>query len=82
MIRTRAVITPKPCQDRKVAAIRDAYDRRDIRIAMSVTLRATALRTSTNFNIANADGNAAMSHLGNLDGFSFPTHIRTVLHPF
>lgn len=34
MIRTRAVITPKPCQDRKVAAIRDAYDRRDIRIAL------------------------------------------------
>ncbi len=31
MARTHAVTTPKSCQDRKVAAIRDACDRRGIR---------------------------------------------------
>jgi len=30
--RTYAVATLKPCQDRKVAAIRDAYDGRKIRV--------------------------------------------------
>ncbi len=32
MTRTHAVATPKPCQDRKVAAIRDACDRRGLRV--------------------------------------------------
>jgi len=32
LIRTHAVTTPKPCQDRKVAAIRDACDRRGLRV--------------------------------------------------
>ena len=32
MIRTSATTTPKPCQDRKVAATRDACGRRCIRI--------------------------------------------------
>lgn len=31
--RTHAVATPKSCQDRKVAAKRDACSRRDIRVA-------------------------------------------------
>jgi len=31
MARTHAITTPKSCQDRKVAAIRDACDRRGIR---------------------------------------------------
>ncbi len=32
MTRNYAVVTPKPCQDRKVAAIRDACDRRGLRV--------------------------------------------------
>jgi polyhydroxyalkanoate synthesis regulator phasin len=32
LIRTHAVVTLKPCQDRKVAAIRDAYNRRGVRV--------------------------------------------------
>ncbi len=32
MTRTYAITTPKPCQDRKVAAIRDACDRRKLRV--------------------------------------------------
>lgn len=32
LIRTYAIVTPKPCQDWKVAAIRDAYDRRRLRV--------------------------------------------------
>ena len=32
LTRTHAIITPKPCQDRKVAAIRDACNRREIRV--------------------------------------------------
>ena len=32
MTRTHAVVTPKPCQDLTVAAIRDAYDRREVRV--------------------------------------------------
>ncbi len=31
MARTHAITTPKSCQDRKVAAIRDACDRRGLR---------------------------------------------------
>lgn len=29
---TYAITTPKPCQDRKVAAMRDACDRRGLRV--------------------------------------------------
>jgi hypothetical protein len=32
MTRPHAVVTPKPCQNRKVAATRDAYYRRGIRV--------------------------------------------------
>jgi len=32
MTRTHAVATPKSCQDRKVAALRDACDRRGLRV--------------------------------------------------
>lgn len=32
MTRTHAISTPKSCQDRKVAAIQDAYDRRGLRV--------------------------------------------------
>jgi len=32
LTRTHAIATPKSCQDRKVAAIRDAYGRRDLRV--------------------------------------------------
>ena len=32
MTRTHAIVTPKPCQDRKVAAIGDAYGRRELRV--------------------------------------------------
>ena len=32
LTRTHAVLTPKPCQDLAVAAIRDAYDRRGLRV--------------------------------------------------
>ena len=32
MTRTHAITTPKSCQDRKVAAIRDARDRRELRV--------------------------------------------------
>ena len=31
-IRLHAVVTPKPCQDWKVAATRDAYNRRGLRV--------------------------------------------------
>lgn len=32
LTRTHAITTPKPCQDRKVAAIRDACNRRELRV--------------------------------------------------
>ena len=38
MTRTHAIMTPKPCQDRKVAAIRDAYDRRELRVFLLYSL--------------------------------------------
>lgn len=34
LIRTHAITTPKPCQDRKVAAIQDACDRRGLRVVL------------------------------------------------
>lgn len=37
---TYATMTPKLCQDRKVAAIRDAYGRLSLRVAHSINLRA------------------------------------------
>jgi hypothetical protein len=34
LIRTHAITTPKPCQNRKVAATRDACDRRELRVIL------------------------------------------------
>ena len=41
MIRTHAITTPKPCQDRKVAAIRDACNRRELRVTLFKGARVT-----------------------------------------
>ncbi len=46
VIRTHAIATPKSCQDRKVAAIQDACDRRGIRVTLS-PVPSPLLRTNT-----------------------------------
>lgn len=38
MTRTNAAMTLKPCQDRKVAAIRDAHGRRQFRVFLSARI--------------------------------------------
>jgi hypothetical protein len=48
--RTHAVTTPKLCQDRKVAAIRDACNRRGLRVAF---VKGVALTVSLFFKFVN-----------------------------
>ena len=59
---THGIVTPKPCQDRKVAAIRDAYDTRGIRVFYCLRL-ALALRLNiSGLILRNADPLKRLDH--------------------